>query len=367
MTQRTGHAERITHGTPVQIAGAGIAGLAAAITLARAGHPVVVHEAQAGVGHRFQGDLQGLENWSQPRDVLDELSALGLTTDFIHHPCKQTTVFDAWGKPYRITSDAPLLYLLERGPAPGSLDSALLRQAQSLGVEVKFNSPVKHSTGDRWILATGPRIPYAIAVGYHCECGMENGFWAICDNSLAPKGYAYLAVLNGQATMKSCLFDDFEHQKAYLQRTVSAFKKRLGVQATDLRPHGGMISAFMPSSAHLMGHPVAGEQAGFQDSLWGFGMRIGITSGVLAARSLLDGSDYDREWQEKIAPLMRTSMVNRAIYNVLGNRGMRRYLGYVQRQADTRSMLLRQYRPSLLKRFLFPLLCKPERGNLDQP
>lgn len=47
---------------PINIVGAGPAGLAAAITLARAGRAVIVHEAQAEVGYRFQRDLQGLEN-----------------------------------------------------------------------------------------------------------------------------------------------------------------------------------------------------------------------------------------------------------------------------------------------------------------
>jgi flavin-dependent dehydrogenase len=50
----------------IQIAGAGPAGLAAAIMLARAGRDVVVHEARREVGFRFGRDLQGLENRSLP-------------------------------------------------------------------------------------------------------------------------------------------------------------------------------------------------------------------------------------------------------------------------------------------------------------
>ena len=66
----------------VEIAGAGPAGLAAAITLAQAGRQVVVYETQKEVGRRFGGDYQGLENWSSDEDVLSVLKAQGLTTDF---------------------------------------------------------------------------------------------------------------------------------------------------------------------------------------------------------------------------------------------------------------------------------------------
>jgi flavin-dependent dehydrogenase len=41
---------------------AGPAGLAAALTLARAGVLTVVHEIRHDVGARFHGDFQGIEN-----------------------------------------------------------------------------------------------------------------------------------------------------------------------------------------------------------------------------------------------------------------------------------------------------------------
>ncbi len=54
----------------VHIVGAGPASLVAAINLARARHEVIVHEQKSDVGLRFQGDFQGLENWSTEEDVL---------------------------------------------------------------------------------------------------------------------------------------------------------------------------------------------------------------------------------------------------------------------------------------------------------
>lgn len=152
--------------TAVKIVGAGPAGLAAAITLAQVGRKVVVHEAHNEVGHRFGGDFQGLENWSSDEDVLSVLAGQGLSTEFVALPCRNGIAFDPQGRDYRIASDEPLFYLVERGPGPGTLDSALLRQAQSLGVEVRFNSRLRHVSGDA-ILAAGPRAADAIAVGYH--------------------------------------------------------------------------------------------------------------------------------------------------------------------------------------------------------
>lgn len=75
----------------IQIAGAGPAGLASAITLARAGRRVIVHEAQREIGYRFQNDLQGLENWTAEQGVLEELDGLGLTTSFDTLACREGT------------------------------------------------------------------------------------------------------------------------------------------------------------------------------------------------------------------------------------------------------------------------------------
>jgi len=347
-TNRGSHA-----GSPVEIAGAGPAGLAAAITLAQAGRQVVVHEKQKEVGHRFGGDFQGLENWSSEADVLSVLKGQGLATDFMALPCRSGTAFDATGKRYEIKSDEPLFYLVERGPGPDTLDSALLKQAQALGVEVRFNSRLRRMVGDG-ILSAGPRAADAIAVGYHFDTDMEDGYWVICDDDLAPQGYAYLLVMNGRGTVKSCMFSGFKQEKLYVQRTVQAFQQLVGMEMNNPRPHGGSGNFRIPVSAYSGAHPLVGEQAGFQDTLWGFGMRLAISSGVLAAQSFLSGEDYDELWQRQLKPQMATSVVNRALYSLLANRGYRWFLRRFVSRPNLRASLRWQYQSSWRKRLLMP-------------
>jgi flavin-dependent dehydrogenase len=221
-------------------------------------------------------------------------------------------------------------------------------------VEVRFNSRVQHVHG-AGIFATGPKAADAIAVGYHFDTRMADGFWVICDDGLSPQGYAYLLIMGGKGTVKSCMFSGFKQEAVYVQRTVEAFERLVGLEMIDPQPHGGVGNFRQPVTAYSGNHPVAGELAGFQDTLWGFGMRAAITSGVLAARSLLEGSDYEALWQQELGRRMTTALVNRAIYSLLGNRGYRWFLRRMVQQADVRSALYRHYRPSSFKRLLAPL------------
>ncbi len=340
-------------GSRVTIAGAGPAGLAAAITLAQAGKKVTVHEAQKEVGHRFLCDFQGLENWTTEGDVLEFLQKSGITTQFRNLACRNVTTFDAWGHEYQVKSNKPLFYLLERGPESGSLDSALLEQALSLGVTVQFNSRLSKFKGEG-ILAIGPKAADAIAVGYHFETEMPDGCWVICDNNLAPKGYAYLLIWNGKGTVKSCMFSGFKQEQVYVQRTVDTFKRLVGLKMTNPVSHGGVGNFTIPARAYQGNRPIAGEQAGFQDTLWGFGIRHAILSGILAARSLLEGSDYDKLWSDAIGDQLRTSVVNRLLFSLLGNYGYRWFLQQQSQQKDIRTYLRQSYSKSYFKQLMIP-------------
>ena len=56
----------------VHILGAGLSGLASATILARAGKDVHVHEIRSDSGARFDGDFQGIENWTSETDFFEE-------------------------------------------------------------------------------------------------------------------------------------------------------------------------------------------------------------------------------------------------------------------------------------------------------
>jgi flavin-dependent dehydrogenase len=337
----------------VHVAGAGPAGLAAAITLARAGRCVVVHEAHPTVGFRFRRDLQGLENWTTEEDVLDWLRRSGISTAFTALPCHTGTVFDARRRAYAVRSRSPLFYMVERGPGAGSLDTAMLAQARALGAEVRFGSRLDRLDG-AGVLALGPRAADAIAVGYHFDTTMRDGFWAICDDDVAPKGYAYLLVMNGRGTVKSCMFADFKRESLYVERSVAAFEQLAGLKMIDPKRHGGVANFHIPESALSGEHPLAGEQAGFQDALWGFGMRFAIASGVLAARGVLEGIDYDALWRRELAPWLQASTVNRVLYERGGNAGYAWLLRAQEAAGDARRFLRWLYRPGFVKRLVLP-------------
>src|SRR4030067_1494852 len=88
-------------------------------------------------------------------------------------------------------------------------------------------------------LAAGPKAADAIAVGYHFETAMEDGFWVIYDDEVAPQGYAYLLIMNGRGTVKSCMFSGFKQEHLYVERTVAAFQRLGGVGKVKPLTHRG--------------------------------------------------------------------------------------------------------------------------------
>ncbi len=351
---------------PVNIVGAGPAGLACAIVLARGGRKVVVHDRRSEPGGRFHGDFQGLENWTSKAGILDDLAAAGIKPDFPHLPVREGTAFDARGRSYPISSRTPLYYLVRRGKDSGTLDRALLEQARALGVEVRFDAHVE-APAPPAVLAIGPRRADAIAVGYVFDTDMADGNFICFSDALAPKGYAYLLVAEGRGTVASCMFSGFKNQQEHVARTVDFFRRHAGLRMKNARPFGGYGNFRLPRTGMQGGKPVIGEQAGFQDSLAGFGMGYALRSGILAARSILDDVDYTRLWKRNLLPLLRTSIANRFIFNIAGDRGRAYAIARHIAAGDAREALHTLYHPWWLARLVYPLALRRFRAPLADP
>jgi len=358
------HQRRDMAGSKIDIVGAGPAGLAAAIVFARGGRKVTVHDRRASPGDRFHNDFQGLENWTGTQNILTELKSAGIASDFESHAVHKGTAFDDQGTAYTVESEEPIFYLVRRGRERGSLDQALASQAADLGVEVRFRDRVEDIEAPA-VLAFGPRTADVIAVGYTFETDDQDGCWICFNDELAPLGYAYLLIANGRGTVANCMFTGFKNQRHHLERTVEFFKRKIGLIMLRSKPFGGYGNFRLPTTAVQGGKLVVGEQAGFQDSLAGFGMTYAFRSGIIAAQSILEkDANYAESWKEALLPLVRASIANRYLFNLAGVRGRRWVLANRICRGDVRLALRRLYRRWWAARLIYPLALQRYREPL---
>ncbi len=340
----------------INIIGAGPAGLAAAIVLRRHGFPVKVFDKSPDVGHRLNGDFQGLENWSSERDVTEFLRETGIEINFLFVPYYGGTVFAPKMKPAEIKSDRPIFYLVKRGPMAGTLDTGLKEQALSLGVEIIFKHRIDPGTLDgKAIIGTGPKKADATVVGITFNTANEDTTAVIFNDDIAPKGYAYLMVNQNCGTMAAVLYREFEKGNECFKRMLSFFRENMEIDIRNEKRFGGYGNFFLRDTQIHHDKLYIGEAAGFQDGLWGFGMRYAILSGYLAAKSLINGSDYDMLWKRELKPMIETSLVNRCLFAISGHTGYR-YLTKKITGGSPCDFLRRHYNPSPLKHLLLPVV-----------
>lgn len=180
----------------VTIVGAGPGGLTAAINLAQNGYDVNLYEQNDDVGLRFNGDFQGLENWSDDEDTIKILNRIGVKVNFLCHPYFGEDCFFIGPnrKKVKVKTSRPLFYLIERGTGENSLDNGLKRQAEEAGVNILWKHKLDEIKDDYAIAGTGPKAADAIAKGIVFKTSHKNICLGFADNRIAPKAYAYLLV-----------------------------------------------------------------------------------------------------------------------------------------------------------------------------
>src|SRR5687768_6417388 len=323
----------MTNAHPIKIAGAGPSGLCAAIVLARAGRAVEVHEAKPDVGMRFIGDLQIIESASEHEPVPDFLDRIGIEQNFYFRPANWATFYDHRGVARTIRSDEPYGWFIRRGAEERTLDRGLLAQARQHGVKVAFNSRLAVEDAD--IVATGPASPDGLAREMTWNTGDAERIDVFFNHHLSPGGYSYLFILDGIATFGCAIVADFKKIDEYFDHSLAAAQRLHAFTIpTETRTGYSYMNFHLKHRATKGAARFVGEAAGFQDYLFGLGIRYALTSGWLAARSILEERDFDELWTRELGPKQETSLVNRFLYEAGGNTGLSMFVRQAARAKD---------------------------------
>jgi len=340
----------------IKILGAGPSGLSAAITLAKSGYCVDVFEKNDAVGKRFLGDLQGLENWTDKQDVLDHFSSMNISVNFDCDPFDAFNICDGDAINETIMSRRPIFYLVKRGGhVPGSLDNGLRRQALDAGVSIHFKETI--SDGDADIIATGPRSKEVCCIdtGIIFDTDMDDIAIALVDDNVAPLGYAYLLVTKGYGCICTVIFEDFKNVRRYFDKARKALGGIVKLDIRNEKTVGGLGSICMGGQFSLGNTRFVGEAGGIQDMFWGFGIRTAVTSGFLAARSIIDGTDYSAVAEKAFSAHLKAGIVNRFLWEKIGKFKIPIMLNIMKKYDDPMLFFRSVYNYNTSQKIIYPV------------
>jgi len=346
----------------VRIVGGGLSGLTTAIQLARRGVGVDVFERRGARGMAPGPRCDAVENWTTTDDLGALLPDWGIGAEPFR-PATSIEVCTYDGERHMLCSTRPLLYLVKRGGQEGCLDHALKAQALDLGVRIRHGQTLPRREADVWA-AGCPRGRCFLDVGITFRTSGPDRVALLFDTRLAPKACAYLIVIGGVGTAAVLLTQQFRHARALLRETVAVFQRSQPFDLLDARMHGGFGGAMSAMASAPAAPLVVGEAAGFLDYLWGFGIRHAMLSGVLAARALLEGASYENMIAAEIRPLVQSSLINRKLYERVGNRVYRTLIRYFCTRRDPSGLLRRAYRSRGLRRLLWPWVARSPPGAI---
>lgn len=350
----------------IKIAGAGPAGLSAAINLAQQGYQVEVFEKNSDVGGRFHGEFQGLENWSDKKDSLFSLKKMNISINFKYHPFKDLSISNGKRR-WDFKCNKPAFYLINRGSLPGSLDTGLKDQAEDKGVEIHFNIKLPEKEAD--IIATGPNYQerFAVAQGIVFQTDMEDLALGLVNDETAIKGYSYLLVAKKMGTMGTVLFDNFQELNRCFSETHKTYYNLVDLDIKKPRNIGGMGSFSTQNIFKKNERLYVGESAGLQDLLWGFGIKMAIKSGFMAAESIVNHEDYEIKAMEHFSNKLKASLVNRYFWEKFSGKNYSFIVNRINKSQDHLQYLNRFYNFNLLQRIMYPfalMYMRNRYGNL---
>lgn len=290
----------------VWIAGAGPAGLVAAINLNREGFRVIVKERQAGVGgepgwhpsvHTTPVAVPGLWNYIG----IDLGEAFVDTSDICRLSIggQDAGYIDFKGMGYRV-------FNTERGNRPTSLDSRLFRIAEKEGVEFDFRKMIGEEDLKR--LPEGSILSSGLSPEMYAMLDLESsvfaGYWAYSEieNDVVSAGtyigsfsneYGYTAAMNG--IWYVLLFA----RKEVPAENLDAFKGILETSESRTFEKWRRFRGQTPKGPKLFhkGFILSGTLGGFVEPAFGFGITGALLSGKISAMAVTDPARAEREFK----------------------------------------------------------------------
>jgi flavin-dependent dehydrogenase len=209
---------------------------------------------------------------------------------------------------------------VKRGDTEDCLDISLFEQAKKSGVNIHFGSNPDQSIPVH-INATGPKTASAFVTGIKFSTSRENSYHMAFGGEIAKGFYSYLLIKDGYGTIATVFNRKQAHlSENYIQNTIKCFSNYInGEELAAGRKFGGYGNFEIKKSLYAEdGAMLIGEAAGFQDYLWGFGMRYAFQSANFAARSIMFDESYDELIKKNLLKKMKHSKRNRSFFENMG-------------------------------------------------
>ncbi len=282
---------------------------------------------------------------------------MNININFKYNPFSELKISNK-SKIWNFICNRPAFYLVRRGSKGKTLDNALKDQAIDLGVNIHFKKTIPENKAD--IIATGPikNEIYAAAKGITFETSTENLAVGLVNNNTALMGYSYLLVADGQGCMSTVLFDDFNNINSYFEETKRVFNDKFDLNLKEVGSMGG-IGCFSNKNVFKRGESLyVGEAAGLQDFLWGFGIKSAIISGYLAARSIINGENYENIAETCFRGKLKSSLINRYLWEKFGFLDYSFIVNRIHGAEKPLKFLNYFYNPNFLGKLIYPIVLR---------
>lgn len=316
------------------VVGAGLAGLVAAIRLARKGNRVRVLEKYGNVGGQPER-WPAVDVTPMEPEKLSRYLGISIGEPQVK-PCRRLNAY-LWGEPFEVELKGTTLCCVERGPRDTALDRYLLEVALAEGVKVEFEHPVigqgaLAALPPDTIIATGLYaesfqalgIPYQMGWCYGAKGRSERDAEAAIYFGDYTTDYAYWASSNG---VDSILF----FQRAPL-RLGDLNECAREIEATEGETVDWWMFGYGPTPTAKFNNPrlfasdkiLAGTLSGMLEPFVLFGVHGALVSGRIAAMAVDDRNEAYREFKRCLAA-WKGMYLNRRVYEVVPP-GMRRMM-----------------------------------------